>query len=246
LTTTQASTKSRTSSRGTTGSDPAGAVAAEVAQAEQEADEASALVAALEERIRSGDDTVTAAELDDAHKLSRFARLRRDAAHRKAAAARAAQVANARTRHADQIKAAVNSGALDVRPVANAYAAMRDAVTAFVTAANAYNQAWTQARTAIDNPPHRDEDGPTLASLGVRVDTTVNGHPRVVADGVGRYPLRTAEHLARVVVDAEQLVTDVHGQKLRPVIGGMARHALVYQPDLATIDGADETAGGAA
>ncbi|MFC5748906.1 hypothetical protein [Actinomadura rugatobispora] len=216
----------------------------DVAQAEAEATEAAALVDALEERVRAGDDAVTAAELDDAHRLSRFARLRREAAERKATVARTAMVADARKTRAEEIKAAARSGALDVEPLAAAYATMRDAVTAFVSAANTYNQAWQQARDGIEGYPFREEEGgPAMADLGVRVDSTFSGRPRVIADGIARFPLRTSEHLARVVVDAESSISPRHGQLLRPVAEGMARHATMYQPDLAEAGEAD---GGAA
>lgn len=56
-----------------------------VEDAEQEARDAEALALQLEERIRSGDETVTPDDLAEAERLSKFARLRIDAAKRKAA-----------------------------------------------------------------------------------------------------------------------------------------------------------------
>ena len=219
--------------------DPAGDLAA----AQREADEAARLAAALEERVRDGDDSVTAGEVDEAHKLSRFARLRREAAERKAAAARADMVATARREHAAQIKTAVASGALDVAPVAAAYARMRAAVDEFVTAANTYNRAWAATRDAIDGPPYRDEDGPLMDEFGVRMVTTVTGHPQIEAGGVRRYRLRTAEHIARAAVEAADGISPRYGPELRPVLGGAARHASSHQPDLTGHDHTDGEAG---
>lgn len=59
-----------------------------VSDAEQEAAEADALIEALEERVREGDDTVTPDQIEAQRGVSRFARLRADAARRKAAAVR--------------------------------------------------------------------------------------------------------------------------------------------------------------
>lgn len=50
--------------------------------------DAQALYESLEERVRSGDESVTSEELDQARGLSRFAQLRKEAAQRKAAQAR--------------------------------------------------------------------------------------------------------------------------------------------------------------
>ncbi|WP_328488238.1 hypothetical protein [Streptomyces zaomyceticus] len=61
---------------------------ATVADAEQESREAAALVAALEERVRDGDDTVTPKEIATARELGHFAKLRADATARKAADAK--------------------------------------------------------------------------------------------------------------------------------------------------------------
>lgn len=55
-----------------------------VDEAEAEVSEAGALVLALEERIRSGDASVSAEELSSAKNLAEFARLQHDAARRRA------------------------------------------------------------------------------------------------------------------------------------------------------------------
>ncbi|MEU2251159.1 hypothetical protein [Streptomyces sp. NPDC019224] len=56
----------------------------DVATAVQEADEAAALAAALEERVRNGDDTVTPEQIANARELGTFAQLRAEATRRKA------------------------------------------------------------------------------------------------------------------------------------------------------------------
>lgn len=55
-----------------------------IEEATAEAEEAAALVNALEERIRSGDASVTAVDLANARGLAEFASLQRDAAERRA------------------------------------------------------------------------------------------------------------------------------------------------------------------
>jgi hypothetical protein len=55
-----------------------------IEEATAEAEEAAALVDALQERIRSGDDSVTAVDLANARSLADFASLQRDAAERRA------------------------------------------------------------------------------------------------------------------------------------------------------------------
>ncbi|MFC8715805.1 hypothetical protein [Kitasatospora sp. NPDC057198] len=66
------------------------------AVAEQEVAEAEQLLAALEDRVRGGDESVTAEQVEGARGLRRFAQLRREAAQWKAEAARKAE-ANAET-----------------------------------------------------------------------------------------------------------------------------------------------------
>ena len=58
-----------------------------IADAEQEAREAENLVNTLEEKVRSGDDSVSFEEVEKARGLLSFVRLRKEAAKRKAAAA---------------------------------------------------------------------------------------------------------------------------------------------------------------
>lgn len=115
---------------------------AAVEQAEQEAAEAEQLLAALEERVRDGDEHVTAQQLADARELGRFAKLRAEAARRKADRAAAAAAEQERAARLDQAAVmAAPGGPLDADALTAAYATARDAVRAFVTASEAYNAA---------------------------------------------------------------------------------------------------------
>ncbi|MEU7166676.1 hypothetical protein AB0A70_18870 [Streptomyces morookaense] len=117
-----------------------------VEQAEQEAAEAEQLLAALEERVREGDEQVTAQQLSGARELGTFARLRAEAARRKADRAAQAAAEQQRTdRLAEAAAMTAPGGPLDAAVLAAAYATARDAVRAFVTASEGYNAAIEQA-----------------------------------------------------------------------------------------------------
>ncbi|MFD8695621.1 hypothetical protein [Kitasatospora purpeofusca] len=77
------------------------------AAGDQEAAEAEQLLAALEDRVRDGDDTVTAEQVEEARGLRRFAQLRREAAQRKAESARKAQTNAEAARRRDAFLATV-------------------------------------------------------------------------------------------------------------------------------------------
>ncbi|MFH8343768.1 hypothetical protein [Streptomyces sp. NPDC018045] len=127
-----------------TTTDQPGTGAAE--QAEQEASEAEQLLAALEERVRDGDEQVTAQQLADARELGRFAKLRAEAARRKAERAAQAAADKARAdRLAEAAAMTAPGGALDATTLAASYATARDAVRAFVTASETYNAAIKEA-----------------------------------------------------------------------------------------------------
>ncbi|MFI1422744.1 hypothetical protein ACH4VX_33200 [Streptomyces sp. NPDC020731] len=132
----------------------------EVAQAETEAREADALLDALEERVRDGDDKVTPQQLAEQRELSGFAKLRAEAARRKAERAAA--------KAAEQHRAALVANALTVveeragrAPVAEAYDRARTAIADMLAAADAHDQAVTEAarmlRSAGAGPMHRYE-----------------------------------------------------------------------------------------
>ncbi|MGW3179933.1 hypothetical protein ACWDD9_11780 [Kitasatospora sp. NPDC001119] len=77
------------------------------AAADQEVTEAEQLLAALEDQVRDGDDTVTPSQVEEARGLHRFAQLRREAAQRKAEAARKAETNTEAARRRDAFLASV-------------------------------------------------------------------------------------------------------------------------------------------
>ncbi|MGI5325519.1 hypothetical protein [Actinomadura nitritigenes] len=204
--------------------------------AAREAAEAADLVAALKERVRGGDTTITPDHIADAERVADFAQLRREAADRAHATAQAEGTARARREHAEQITAAITSGALDVAPVAAAYQQMRAAMAAFVDAANTYNAGWQQAHDDITiRVPNRGQPGPDLADFGVRVYGRLSDpltHPRVAAGDTWRYRLLTAAHIARAAVDAEKSISPQYGEQLRHRLDGVAGAATREQPAL--------------
>ncbi|MFJ7587161.1 hypothetical protein ACIQZO_07140 [Streptomyces sp. NPDC097617] len=119
---------------------------AAVEQAQQEATEAEQLLAALEERVREGDEQVTADQLAGARELGRFAKLRAEAARRKADRAAADAAERQRVDRLAQAAAmTAPGGPLDTGALAATYATARDAVRAFITASETYNAAIADA-----------------------------------------------------------------------------------------------------
>ncbi|URN12497.1 hypothetical protein LUW77_14960 [Streptomyces radiopugnans] len=101
----------------------------DVTAAEQEAAEAEQLLTALEERVRDGDDTVTADQLASTRELGRFARLRAEAARRKAERAAEAARLDAVAALADEIRAADTDRTALAEAVDRLTTALRDVVT---------------------------------------------------------------------------------------------------------------------
>ncbi|GHA19696.1 hypothetical protein ACFOOM_10075 [Streptomyces echinoruber] len=120
---------------------------AAVEQAEQEAAKAEQLLAALEERVRDGDEQVTAQQLADARELGRFAKLRAEAARRKAERA-AAQAAERERQHTTE-RALALLAEHSPRTLATKYAAARDALAAFIVASDAFDAAVTEAAALL-------------------------------------------------------------------------------------------------
>ncbi|MFE0727061.1 hypothetical protein ACFW2X_02200 [Streptomyces antibioticus] len=104
----------------------------EVAQAEAEAHEADELLAALEERVRDGDDKVTPQQLAEQRELSGFAKLRAEAQDKR------------RAELVDQA-AALADGAGNPAPVAAAYDKATAAIAELVAAVGQHDQAVTEA-----------------------------------------------------------------------------------------------------
>ncbi|MGW1799156.1 hypothetical protein ACWCQN_25100 [Streptomyces sp. NPDC001984] len=129
---------------------------ARVATAEQEAEEAVALVDALEEKVRDGDDTVTPEELANRRELGSFAKLRAEATRRKAEKAKRAARLTVCEELRDEIEAyAAGSG----QHFAELLRAAQDAVEAFVAAVDERNQhidGWRQRMQDLHVPAHNN------------------------------------------------------------------------------------------
>lgn len=116
----------------------------EVEQAEQEATEAAQLLAALEERVREGDEQVTPQQLAQARELGRFAALRTEAARRKAERAAAKEAEARRARTTAEAVALLDQQAAPVA-VAAAYATARTALVALLAAVTDHDDAIRKA-----------------------------------------------------------------------------------------------------
>lgn len=169
---------------------PAEAAAA-VTTAEQEATEAEALVGALEERVRDGDDSVTVEEIAGARELGRFARLRAEAARRKADKARTA----ARLDAAQQIHDEIQQHAETAGPqFAELLQAAHDACTAFVTAMGERDDKladWTRRMQLLNVPGHTGPGAPAAEHGRVAYNDTTSqviaGGRRLQREDAGRW-----------------------------------------------------------
>ncbi|MEU8535464.1 hypothetical protein [Streptomyces parvulus] len=108
-------------------------------------------LAELEERVRSGDETVTAEEIEHARSLARFAELRTEAAERRAAEDQAAEAARDRAARIAEARRLLDGHGLG--DVAEAYAAAREALHALVEACDARTGAVGQAARLLATTP---------------------------------------------------------------------------------------------
>ena len=131
----------------TTAVPPAEAVAA----AEQEAAATEQQLATLEERVRDGDDAVTPAQLTEQRELGRFARLRVDAAHRKAVRQQAEERTKQHAAAAAQVRAEVADDANGTDHIEVKLAAFQQAARTFLDAAQDHNQRVTRWARLIGN-----------------------------------------------------------------------------------------------
>ncbi|MCZ9884049.1 hypothetical protein [Arthrobacter sp. B2a2-09] len=146
-----------------------------IADAEQEAKEAENLVHTLEEKVRSGDDSVTFEEVEKARGLLSFVRLRKEAAKRKAAAAtEAARLAACEALNAD-IAAIVSS---DGKQFSKQLQTAADALRVLYDAVDTRNTKVREFRKRAEKlgiPEHK-HNGPFPATHGgVRI--AANGGP---------------------------------------------------------------------
>ncbi|WP_155059738.1 hypothetical protein [Streptomyces blattellae] len=186
-----------------------------VEQAEQEATEAEQLLAALEERVRDGDEQVTAQQLADARELGRFAKLRAEAARRKADRAAAKAAERQRAARLDQAAAmAAPGGPLDADALAAAYANARDAVRAFVTASEAFNAAIADASrllAAADVPDSSGGEHPAPGAMARWGTRTLR-----LADGTALSATGTGLRLAVLLDDLDREFREIPTGDFQP------------------------------
>ncbi len=132
------------------------ATPADVAQAEREAVQAAELVDNLEERVRRGDEDVTAEEIEQRRGLSRFAQLRAEATRRKAE--RTARAA--RLRQLDALRGEIEAYAPgDGEALAKLLAKAEAAIQAFIEAMVERNEqlsVWRQRMHDLRVPEHNN------------------------------------------------------------------------------------------
>ncbi|MFJ6438673.1 hypothetical protein [Streptomyces sp. NPDC091416] len=171
--------------------------AADVATAVQEADEAAALAAALEERVRNGDDTVTPEQIASARELGQFAQLRAEATRRKAEQAKRA----ARLADLAELKADIDAYTQTTDPdklVDDLFTALLAYTQHFADHNTRVNQ-WRARMTALDVPVvHSPND--------VRADHAhlgrANGSTQIF---VGDSVYATVNHISNLPYHLEQL-----------------------------------------
>lgn len=187
--------------------------APEIKQAEQEAAEAEQLLAALEERVRDGDQQITAQQLTDARELGRFATLRAEAARRKAERAATKAAEQERTRIiADAVTLAEQTAA--PTHVATAYQQARAALIALITAVHTHDDALGEAAALL-----RHVDAPPLT--------------RYVPVQRGEYTFNEPEH-----VPASRTAPTVHQERHSAALSlktGHTRNAIGTVPVLVTL-----------
>jgi hypothetical protein len=137
-----------------------------VEDAEQEAREAEALAVELEERVRQGDPDVTADQIAEAERLGRFARLRVEAATRKATERRRA----AAVEHAEAFKTRLlEEAAANDADVVKAWSGVVSALRKLQAAAD---ERWALVNEQVDERAEvgqrlRTEAGVELTDMGV-------------------------------------------------------------------------------
>lgn len=124
----------------TTAVPPAKAVAA----AEQEAAAAEQQLATLEERVRDGDTTVTPAAITEQREAGMFARLRVEAAHRKAVRRQQEEAARQHAAAAAQVRAEVADDDNSTDHIVTALETFQQAARAFLDAAQDHNDRVTR------------------------------------------------------------------------------------------------------
>jgi hypothetical protein len=159
----------------TTAVPPADAVAA----AEQEAAQAEQQFATLEERVREGDDTVTPAALTEQREAGRFARLRVEAARRKAVRQQQEEAARQQAAARAQVRAEVADDTNSTSHIEDKLAAFQQAAREFLNAAQDHNGRVTRWARLIGSggvtpthgcQPNADGLGHNMHHTAARVD----------------------------------------------------------------------------
>jgi multidrug efflux pump subunit AcrA (membrane-fusion protein) len=190
---------------------------ADYAAAKQEAAEAEALVTALEDRVKDGDDTITPDQILAQESLSRFARLRLEATRRKLEKAKAKRRLDAANALHDEITA--YAGGIGQK-LANKMRAIEKAEQALVTLADQHDaliRSWRARAEALKipvtdfrpMPPARDGH----LALGTDGATTVLHAGRRKLELVEGETLlkhfRTHDDRAAVVAATEQMEAEL-------------------------------------
>ncbi|MGW8438808.1 hypothetical protein ACWGKS_26975 [Nocardiopsis sp. NPDC055879] len=159
-----------------------------ITTADTEATEAARRVEELEEQVRNGDDTITADHIEQQRGLSRFAKLRAEAARRKTARKQAKQ----RRHDIDTVTADIDAQTDDTRRLVELRAQAETAVEAFVNACEDRNQ-WVRSTVGrlhnLDVPAQNqgepDPSGTTwYTGAGGAVVITPNGRINEVKTGM--------------------------------------------------------------
>ncbi|KFG75657.1 hypothetical protein [Streptomyces mutabilis] len=203
----------------TTPADEAAQAEAAYLAAETEAVAADEAAEHLAERVREGDDSVTPEQLDTAQKAGKFARLRAEAAQRKARkAAERAEQARRRTLTEQAVTLLDKQSA--PATVADAYETARRALAALVAAVDRHDDTVTEAACLLaqaDAPPsiryERVEHGGGYATQEPRPATAsrtaptvsydAHGHPLALSvdTGKSRSPLHSGSVLGTLLAD---------------------------------------------
>lgn len=141
----------------------------DVQAAEQEASSAEAEVTALEERVRAGDESVTHEQIERQRGLSRFAKLRAEAAVRKAERSKQAE----RLKQLDALRQEIEADSAGVgEQFAKALRKAEAALTEVFRIERERNEkvgGWRQRAIALDVPEHNSPVAPTAESCGLGV-----------------------------------------------------------------------------
>lgn len=205
-----------------------------VATAVQEADEAANLAAALEERVRDGDDTVTPEQIASARELGHFAQLRADATRRKAEQTKR----DARLTACEELRTEMAShqrdrGARYAQHLMTAEKALR-AFLADVEADNEQHRQWRQRMHELDIPEHNTHLAPSDEHAGLGYSKPNLNFNSLVAGDL-RIRATNAEHWLALMLT--RITRDTRGlSRLERATTGLGNGSDMYER-LAAIDG---------